>query len=64
MPTVLASLKPQTTKKSKIVIISNGVEQSQNRVQRKRYVFSDDEIESDSSEVGSYSHLKKHVIKK
>ena len=64
MPTVLASLKPQNTKKSKIVIISNGVEQSQNRVQRKRYVFSDDEIESESSEAGSYSHQKKHVIKK
>lgn len=64
MPTILASLKPQTTKKSRIVIISNGVEQSQIRAQRKRYVFSEDEPESESSEAGSYSHQKKHVIKK
>jgi hypothetical protein len=38
---VLASFRPQISKKSNIIIISNGVEQRQIKQKRKRYVFTD-----------------------
>lgn len=41
-PAVLATLRPQVSRKTNIVIISNGVEQNKNPQRRKRYVFSDD----------------------